>query len=219
MKTRGAVTLVFDDGYASVFNDVVPTLNRLNMPAVFAIPLAPEDDGSATPPNIPWKQWFHLGRHEIVAHSIKHSDLTKLTPQDLEAELKQPAQKLDTQTLVYPGGFHNYEVVKAATKYYTAARTTDHGFEQLPPKDPMRLKTFDFTMQSFSPIKANLLALRSFVTNTWLIETFHHVTDQSSNYTHTVKRSELMRHIHFLTRLPIRIATIKEITNANDHKI
>lgn len=205
---RGLVTLVFDDGYEAIFQHVVPLLNQLKMPGVFAIPLnAP----------YPWQRWLTIRErgHEIAGHSMTHRDFTTLTPEELERELLEPAQQLGAKTLVYPGGAHNDEVIRAARNYYTAARTVRRGFESLPPSDPFRLKTINWSKRNFSLTKANLFVFWAWLSNTWLIETYHQIDDHQRDMLHTVSMRDFSEHVKFIKRLPIAVKTIYDVIHSS----
>jgi peptidoglycan/xylan/chitin deacetylase (PgdA/CDA1 family) len=216
MLQRGIITLVFDDGYASVKHNVVPALDRRGIAAVFAIPLSTTSPPQeAAPPTTAWPSWIELKKqgHEIAAHSLSHVDLTRLPDNELDRQLREPAQTLGATTLVYPGGAHNDRVVHAAHRYYRAARTVVRGFEKSTPAAPMRLKSFNFTRNNFSVMRANLLAVWAWLTNSWLIETYHEVSSDESDYQHTVPLRGFQKHLSFITALPIKIRTIENVMN------
>jgi peptidoglycan/xylan/chitin deacetylase (PgdA/CDA1 family) len=209
---RGCITLVFDDGYEHIFSRVVPLLAKYKLHGVFAIPLNADQIAHETGyPMRPWSQWVTLRDtgHEIAAHSVRHVDLTTLAEPQLLAELREPHQKLGATTLVYPGGAHNDMVVTETKKYYTAARTVRYGFEQLPPADPWRLKTVNFTRDNFTVLRANALAAWAWLTSKWLIETYH-VVDSPAHLTHAIPLTEFERHLRFISSLPITNKTITE---------
>lgn len=215
MKSRGKISLVFDDGYASVYEHVVPLLNDLNMPGVFAVPLSTTSlERSLNRTFTPWTTWVDIKKngHEIAAHSETHTDLTQCAPDSLIRELSEPERLLGSTTIVYPGGGHNDSVKKEAKQYYKAGRTVLHGFEAIPPKDPMALKTYNFTRNNFSATKANLLAMWAYATNSWLIETYHIVDDNEHEHIHAVSLQELIKHLRFISRLPVEVVTIQDIT-------
>lgn len=215
MKTRGTITLVFDDGYTSVKHNVVPLLNEHRVHAVFAVPLAPNQAAGA-PPADTWQSWLALkgDGHEIAAHSISHTDLTQLSADQLERELAEPARVLGATTLIYPGGAHNEAVRRTARRYYRAARGVQRGFENIPPSQPLGLRTFNFTRKNFSVPRANALALWACLTNSWVIETYHLIDDTATTYSHTVLQHDFQRHFSFLLKLPIAIRTIQEVCAA-----
>ncbi len=214
MKTRGALTLVFDDGYTAVYEEVLPLLREYGVRAVFAVPLAvPEKSIADQPLSLPdtWLSAAARDGHEIVAHGISHRSFTTLSDSELTQELSEPAETLRTSTLVYPGGAHDDRIVNEAKKYYTAARTVLHGLNDLHPQDPMRLKTINFTKRNFSVPRANIHALRALLQNKWLIETYHMVSSRPSALKHSVLLDDLDRHLDFIASLPIRITTIEEL--------
>lgn len=214
MKTKGAITIVFDDGYRAVYEEVLPLLREYNVRAVFAVPLNPTQQTIAGEELAPAAQWLAAaGRdgHEIASHGISHSNLTKLSDTELKNELSTPAETLRTSTLMYPGGAYDDRVIDRAKKYYSAGRTVLHGFNELRPKDPMRLVTMNYSKRNFSVVRANIHVLRALLQNTWLIETYHMVCKNPSPLMHSVLLDDLDAHLDFITSLPINITTIEEM--------
>lgn len=217
---RGVVTFVFDDGYQRVYENALPILDSHKMPGVFALPL----DGQRLErsehrrvkypqPVRRWQDWKHIeaAGHEIAAHSATHPDLRHVTASQLEHELREPKELLGATSFVYPGGAHNAQIVSQTMQYYAAARTVLRGFESLPPKDPYRLRTFNFSRNNFSVWKANLFVLWAWITNAWIIETYHMVDDNTSRMVHTVPRRGFESHVQFVSLLPIEVKTIKQV--------
>jgi peptidoglycan/xylan/chitin deacetylase (PgdA/CDA1 family) len=214
MKSRGIITLVFDDGYEKVYENVLPVLKKHKMPGVFALPTNDKTvKQTATSKIKPWFEWMHIKKegHEIAAHSVSHIDLTNFEQDELKHQLEQPAQQLNTTTLIYPGGAHNDEIVNQAKQYYSAGRTVLKGFENITPSDPMRLHTYNFTKNNFSVTKANLLALWAWLTNSWLIETYHMIDNNNNDLLHTVRTDELNKHLSFIKKLPLPVKTIQQV--------
>ncbi len=205
--------MVFDDGYEHILKDVVPLLDTYKIPGVFAIPLEGKTIGEQTGFSMaPVSQWQSIASrgHELAAHGATHTAFPKLTAQQLEEELTKSKQILAATTLVYPGGAHNDAVVTAAQKHFRAARSVIRGMEAIPPHDPMRLKTYNFTKRNFSLWRANALALWAYITNSWLIETYHMIADkQDSQY--AISPEAFAQHIRFVSRLPIHIRTIRDV--------
>ncbi|OGY32238.1 MAG: hypothetical protein A3C02_04545 [Candidatus Andersenbacteria bacterium RIFCSPHIGHO2_02_FULL_45_11] len=211
MKTRGALTLVFDDGYTAVYEQVIPLLRQYGVRAVFAVPLnTKEIEGQAITSPQEWLSIAARDGHEIVAHGITHRSFTALSDRELAQELSEPAETLRTSTLVYPGGAHDDRVVNAAKKHFKAARTVVYGLNNIRPEDQMRLKTINFSKRNFSVPRANIHALRVLFQNKWLIETYHMVSCQPSTLKHSVLLDDLEGHLDFITSLPTKITTIEE---------
>ena len=212
MKSRGHITLTFDDGYEHILKDIVPLLDQHQIPGVFAIPIHGQSIQKETGHKVSSVQdWQSINpRHEIAAHSLTHCNLTACpTPQQIK-EIKEPKEILGATTLVYPGGAFNAVVLDAVKKYYSAARTTQKGFEKIPPNNPYQLKTHNWTQQNFSPIKANALALFAYLTNAWLIETYHIISNDDKTNSHAIPLKDFQKHLNFITKLPIQPTTIRE---------
>lgn len=220
MKPRGVITFVFDDGYERVYQNAVPLLNKYNLKGVFALPI----NGKKLERNEhrtirPWQNWLDVKQrgHEIASHSVSHTNITRLDSVSLEQELQESKNSLQATTFVYPGGALNDDVVRAVSKHYTAARTVIRGFETLPPKNLWQLRSFNWRRTNFSPWKANLLALWAYLTNSWLIETFHMVDDNDTQMAHTVRTRNLDKHLAFVAKLPVTVKTIHETIRDYHH--
>lgn len=212
--SRGVITLVFDDGYDRVFHNVLPILRQHHMSAVFALPLNAEKLAKSEQRKLkPWPEWLPITKegHEIASHSVSHQNLANLHGEELDKELREPHEILQATTIVYPGGAVDDHVVQAAARYYTAGRTVHYGFESIPPQDPFHLKSYNFSRNNFSVTKANILALRAYLTNSWLIETYHMVDGADEEMVHTVKTEDFRRHIRFLAKLPVTVRTIRNV--------
>lgn len=218
---RGAVTLCFDDGYRAVFDRVLPLLRHYQIHAAFAVPsdtaaLERTEEVALVTSLAHWVQACRVEGHELTAHGVTHQALPTLSDAELADELQRAAGATGATTLVYPGGAHDNRVVTAARRHYRAARTVRRGYETLPPRDPFRLRSFVATRENFHVWKWNLRALWAWLTNRWMIETYHNVAVGSVQRTvdrHTVPLDALERHLRFLTRLPIRVATIRDIVH------
>lgn len=217
----GIITFTFDDGYQKVFETVPALLEKYNLRGVFAVAINHERiEQTENRPVAPWQEWVKLKSrgHEIAAHSVNHLNLTELSAEKLDQELKEPYEKLGAATLVYPGGAFNDAVAQTTKKYYSAARTVKRGFEKFPPENPMQLKSYNWTRKNFSVTKSNLLALWACLTNSWLIETFHLIDDNDKELIHSVKISQLDKHLKFVSRLPIHVKTISQIIGSDNYR-
>lgn len=217
---RGIITFTFDDGYQKVFETVPALLEKYNMKGVFAVAINhAEIERTEKRPMTPWQEWMKLKYrgHEIAAHSVNHLNLTKLNREDLEKELREPQEKLRAMTLVYPGGAFDQKISEAARKYYHAARTVQKGFENTLPRNSMQLHSYNWTRNNFSVTKANLLALWTHLTNSWLIETFHMIDNNETELIHSLKLTDLDKHLKFVSRLPVHVKTIAQVIGRDNH--
>lgn len=214
---RGVVTFMFDDGYEHILRNVVPLLESHGFKGVFAVPLDDKSVSASEKMTVaPWREWLPVKDkgHELASHSVTHANLTKLNSALLELELAEPQEKIGATTLVYPGGAYDDRLVAVAKKYYRAARTLRRGFESLPPEDPMRLATFNYSRRNFSLLKANTRALWAWITGAWLIETYHVVDNGPTEKTHVVTMDDFEKHLRFIKRLPLANMTVREVVGA-----
>lgn len=212
--TRGALTLVFDDGYQEVYEQVLPLLRRFGIKAVFAIPVETkvvEASEHATLASFDeWRRACATEGHELAAHGVTHRALTTLNEVELAQELRQSQEKTGATTLVYPGGAVDDRVRTAASQIFRAARTTRWGTEDLPPEDPFLLSTLNATGQNFHWWKFRPRELSMLLTGGWVIETFHRVT-KHPRALHDVSLHDFEKHLQWLRRLSLRITTICDI--------
>lgn len=212
--SRGVITLVFDDGYQDVFDRVLPLLRGRGIRATFAIPVDTErvarTEGAAIAPLDAWKDLCRRDGHELAAHGVTHRPFTELDDAELERELRESQAATGATTLVYPGGAFDERVKRAAATVFRAGRGTARGVESLPPPDRYALRTLNATGQNFQRWRFRPRELQALLTGHWAIETFHRITDRPTNV-HDIPFQDFARHLTWLRRLPIRIATTREV--------
>lgn len=217
--TRGIISFVFDDGYTEIMSEVLPVLEKYGIKATIAVPVETENitrSENATVAPLPmWKEYCEQKGHELAAHGTNHLPLPTLSEEQMRQELAESKEKTGANILIYPGGAFNNSVKKVAAEYFSAARTTKRGFETIPPKDKFELFTFNASQKNFSVWKWNIWALWAVLTNRWLIETYHHVN--RSDKMHSVALADFEAHVKFISRLPVRVATLGNIISENFH--
>jgi peptidoglycan/xylan/chitin deacetylase (PgdA/CDA1 family) len=138
-----AVALTFDDGFANFATQAAPVLRQHALPVtLFVVTGRAGGDnrwmGRGDPgiPALPLLDWDQLGRlHEsgvsLGAHSVHHPRLTKLTRDEVEAELVLSALELGRRLgerpdgFAYPYGAADETVLEIARRHYCWACTTE----------------------------------------------------------------------------------------------
>jgi peptidoglycan/xylan/chitin deacetylase (PgdA/CDA1 family) len=121
-----AISLTFDDGDLSQFNNAVPLLNARNLEGTFFLVT------DWIPYNgVTWEQWRQVGDqgHEIGSHSVTHPYLTQLSEQEIREELSQSQEVINQNipsqaclSFAYPYTDFNDQVKNLTSEYYFAAR-------------------------------------------------------------------------------------------------
>ncbi len=127
--------MTFDDGYDDNLA-VLPILHEYGFHAGFAIIIDRVDTGGY----MGGSDIMELkdAGHEILSHSISHPNLTLLSDQDLQNELRrskaalQSAFKTPVHGVVYPSGKYDERVERAAQRAgYRMAFTTVGGWAEI----------------------------------------------------------------------------------------
>lgn len=121
MKIYASIT--FDDGKKSYLTKYYPILKKFGFPASFFI--ITSQIGLAGRMNYQdLKKLFKAG-NEIGSHTHTHPSLPRLNKEQLESEFQKSNKILaefKPQTLSYPFGDYNQQVMDIASKYYRGAR-------------------------------------------------------------------------------------------------
>ena len=137
---KKAVALSFDDGYIEHYESAFSILKKYNVRATFFIPTGWVSSVDH-PGNLTWPQIQEMSRAgmEFGSHAVFHSNLTKLSDEDLKKELEESKKSLEEKTgrscdlLSYPGGNYDGRVIEAVkTAGYKGAGTVYKIIEQSP---------------------------------------------------------------------------------------
>jgi peptidoglycan/xylan/chitin deacetylase (PgdA/CDA1 family) len=128
------ISVTLDDGWASQYTNALPILNKYGVPATMYIHTQAIN---ATPAYMDQAQIqaFASRGDEIASHTISHTDLTTLTPAQLDSELAQSQATLKemfgptaAMDFASPFGAYNPTTTAAVKKYYASQRNTDEGY-------------------------------------------------------------------------------------------
>ncbi|MEM7417009.1 MAG: Ig-like domain-containing protein [Gemmatimonadota bacterium] len=124
---RGAVSITFDDGWLSVYDNAWPLMQEFDLPANVGV-YVDAAQGFPAYMNETQLNELHAAGWSMASHTLSHSDLTTLTEAQLDFELRESKAWLDargyrgTNVLIAP--YHQFEAREkiAASQYYVAAR-------------------------------------------------------------------------------------------------
>ena len=180
----GSVALTFDDGFQNFAEHALPVLERHRFPAtVFVVSgyCGKQNDwpnGALTIPRLPLLSWNELAalppRISVGAHTITHRNLSQLSENEAESELRLCRQTIEQRLgrsvpcLAYPFGASSPRVRKLAASQFALAVGTTLAF--LPPganqMDLPRIDTYYFRAETalprlFSPAGPPYIFLRN----------------------------------------------------------
>ena len=212
------VSVTFDDGWASQYNNALPILKKYGVPATLYVL-----SGSINTPDYMTQaqiQAFADRGDEIASHTVTHPDLTKLKAAQVEKELAQskatlqqmfgPSAALDFAS---PFGAYNATTTAAVQKYYATQRNTDDGFNGRAGFNPYNIlvqnvdsSTTTATVKGWiSSAKAN---------NTWLVLVYHEVGVSIGQDIYHTRTAVLDAHMAAVKDSGLPMVTVRQGANA-----
>jgi peptidoglycan/xylan/chitin deacetylase (PgdA/CDA1 family)/type 1 fimbria pilin len=128
VERRGAITVTFDDGFRSVYENAWPLFQEFDLPANIAVNAVPIDlawEGYLTPvmlDELAGAGW------SIVSHTLEHDSLPTLSPAELDYDLRTSQQWIVDRGYrgwnVFVAPYHAYgpDERAAVAQYYDASR-------------------------------------------------------------------------------------------------
>jgi peptidoglycan/xylan/chitin deacetylase (PgdA/CDA1 family) len=179
------VSITFDDGWQSVYDRALPLLNKHGFKSTQYVNASSiETQNFMTAAEL---QQLHQAGHEIAAHSYEHLDLTSISTDRLDEQLRRSeealaAAGLATDDLATPYGRSDPQVDWYASKYFKVVRGTDDGINTRQNLDPHDLKVLYVTDETPAETITEALSETSRL-NGWLVIVYHEITAPDSNST------------------------------------
>jgi peptidoglycan/xylan/chitin deacetylase (PgdA/CDA1 family) len=186
-KGQALITLVYDDGFKSDFENALPLHVEFNLQAGFAI------IASRTLNKRYWHGYMEPSQVaeaakqgvEICSHSYTHPHLTTVNDMRLDFELRKSKQALENITgqkvtsFAVPFSNSDDRVISAAEKYYSAVRVKGRKFTPVDPKqgDDRIVYSFGLTKDStFEEVKE--IIDKAVAEKAWVTLMLHGVTPE-----------------------------------------
>ena len=214
-EIQGIVSLAFDDGYLTQYKVAYPEMKKYGYTGTLYI-LANSTGLFEEKELITFDQVREIqdSGWEIGSHSLDHQVLTRLSPQELERQLKLSKEILekegfDVKTFAFPAGYFNEEVVNETKKSYLASRALTEGFNDLNNSDLYNLKTKWLVIEK-SPEEVCSWIEYSQNEGLWFILTFHSIELESKNPFDT-SLENFKEILNCIKASGIEVKTIKEV--------
>jgi peptidoglycan/xylan/chitin deacetylase (PgdA/CDA1 family) len=125
---RGAITVTFDDGFRSVFENAWPVFREFDLPANIAVNPVPVDSMWGDYMTIAMLDELNDAGWSVVSHTLRHDSLSTLSPAELDYDLRTTQQWIVDRGYegwnVFVAPYHDYGPTEreAVSRYYAAAR-------------------------------------------------------------------------------------------------
>lgn len=126
-QPKKAVFLSFDDGYEDNYTNAFPILKEESVKATFF--LVSGSIGTNNRMTVAQLKDMAAYGMSFGSHTVNHAELNKLTPEQIQKEMNDSRYvlehdyKIKVDSLAYPCGFENEDVVEDAEKNYDIAFT------------------------------------------------------------------------------------------------
>lgn len=131
---RGLISVTFDDGWVSQYNNALPILREHGITATNYITSDCVDVDPACMTQAQVQAFVERG-DEIGSHTVSHPHLTEITAAERNTELQDSQTSLRRMfgpsaatNFAAPYGEYNRLTVESAQRYYATHRSTDSGF-------------------------------------------------------------------------------------------
>jgi peptidoglycan/xylan/chitin deacetylase (PgdA/CDA1 family)/uncharacterized protein (DUF2141 family) len=209
--STGAITLEFDDGYASVYQYAIPILNARGIKSTQAI--ISDYLGGQYVTKAQMLEMQSQG-HEIASHTRTHAHLTEITHSEAVDEITNSKSRLQSlganvSTFVYPYGEYNASVEQIVRNAgYTGARTVNFGFNN---KDTNRFELKDYHIESDTSIASvKQLINQAVADDTWLVFELHQQKQNCADDLYCNTPAFLTELADYIVQSGIKVVTIKE---------
>lgn len=176
----GMVSVTFDDGWASQYENALPILNKYGVPATMYISSALVNAAPTYMTEAQIQAFANRG-DEIASHTVNHVDLTTLTPEQLDSELSQSKAALQQMfgssaavNFASPYGASNPATTAAVQKYYATQRNTNVGFNAQSSFNPYNVLVQNVVSTTTAAMVQDWVNSAK-TNNTWLVLVYHEV--------------------------------------------
>lgn len=208
------VSLDFDDGWSSIYDNGIPILNAAGFKStqyIYTDPYINEWEDFMT-----LQQLLELKNqgHEIGGHSKSHAHLTNVSSSRLLTEVSGSRTTLinsglgEIRSFAYPFGEYNTTVINAVKNAgYSYARSVDDEAYNDKNTSPYLLKTKNIEKSiTFATVKSWIDG--AVANKKWLIIVFHEILNNGTQYSSTP--ADLQKIVDYLKTNNIKVVTVSE---------
>ena len=209
----GAISLSFDDGWRSIYDNGLPILEKSGLKSThYIISSCLDDEQFPRYMSMDHVRDLEKRGHEIGCHTVSHKHLLEESLGIIEEEIVLSKKFLEkrgfsVETLAYPYGEYNEEIIRVVQRAgFRGARTIVEGF------NTEIVNPFLLECQAVK-VKTSLADIKSWIdqaitNNVWLILMFHQIDNEGREWSATPKM--LAEITDYLVRSKIKCITVRE---------
>ncbi len=187
--SRPIVSLTFDDGLASTYNNGLPILKQYGFVSTqYLVSGLLNTSGYMT---TAMAAAFKTQGSELGSHTVTHPILTTLSSTKLTQELSNSQSTLRSLfgtdvaiDFATPSGEYNQTVLNSIKKYYQSHRSVDVGYNSKDDFDPYNIRVQNIQL-STTPAEVSSWVAQAIKDKTWLVIVYHGVDNGGDAYSVT----------------------------------
>ena len=219
--TSGVVTIVFDDGKDSQFDNAFPLMQQHGFVGTYYI--ITNNVGTARYMNMSNLQVLQNAGNEIASHSVDHQYFSSLTDLEINNECSVSQQFLRANgfsavNFAYPYGDSNSHIDSIVLQYYRSARYA-YGDRYLVPIPPTPLQMSIPTGFSGETGDSNALPQdqwmvdQAHATNSWVIIFFHDILTTPLTTPYGIEKSNFATFLNYVANSGVQVLTVDQALN------
>ena len=207
----GLISLTFDDGSISIYQNAFPILRSSGLKSTqyMVTDYMSGYPGYMSPSQT--NEMFSEG-HEIGSHSLNHADLTSLTPEEIIFQLSESKRILEDYgfeiaSFAYPFGYNNSLIKQLlAQNGYSSGRATIEGVN-LKNSDPYAVKVLPILVGTQLADVKNEID-KALTDKSWLVLLFHQINYGGDQYSTTPEMFSAIT--NYLNQKRAQVVTVSE---------
>lgn len=192
---RAMVSLTFDDGWRSQYDNALPILNKYGVNATFY--LLTETIDYPDYMTVGMMQSLKNAGNELDSHTVSHPHLPQLTVAQMDQELSGSQSQLRqwfgasvADDFASPYGEYNATVLNEVKKFYRSHRSTDEGFNSKDNFDIYNIKVQNI-LYSTPASQVQAWVEQAQREHTWLVLVYHEVATAVEDPTYSISPADL----------------------------
>lgn len=214
---RALVSVTFDDGWTSQYNNAFPLLQKYNIPATFYIISGELTDQPDYMTAAQVKSLYAAG-NEIGSHTVTHSDLTTVSQAQLTTEMQQSQATLQNvigvpvTDFAYPYGAYNANTIAVGKQYYQSQRTVNQGLNTKDNFDLTQLKIYEVD-SNISQAQVQGWINAAITQKAWLILLYHEVGQSIGGDIYHANTADVDAELSYIKSTGITAVTVNQAIN------